>query len=130
MRKAHIHAPFQPGSHLTGDIGTEIKTLVARFEGNTLIIQIAGGKEILVLLSATGYIQIEFGTQSLLFHGIKVPKGPGTVHELAVRTHRLRIVSAIRVRAVTHQLRHQIFRSLCGSGGRRIVFRILGVLVA
>ena len=92
MRKTHVNTTFQPGGHFTGDIGTQVETLISGFEGNTLIIQITGREEILILLSASGYIEIKLRTQGLLFHSItpiKIPQRGSTVYKFTIRAYRL-----------------------------------------
>ncbi len=47
MGKTQVDASFQPGSHFTGHVRTKVETLVTGFECNTLIVQVAGRKEVL-----------------------------------------------------------------------------------
>jgi len=54
MCETQVDASLQPGSHLAGDIGTKIETLVTGFECNTFIIQVSGRKEILIRFSTSG----------------------------------------------------------------------------
>ena len=70
MGKTQVDASFQPGSHFTGHVRTKVETLVAGFEGDTFVIQISGGEEILIGFSTTGNTQIQFGTKRLLLHRV------------------------------------------------------------
>ena len=68
--ETQIDATLQPRSYFTGYIRTKIKTLVTGFEGYTFVIQVSGGKEILISFTATGNTQIQFRTERLLFHSV------------------------------------------------------------
>ena len=70
MGETQVDASFQPGSHFTGHVRTKVETLVAGFECNTFIVQVAGRKEVLISLSTTGNTQIQFGTKRLLLHRV------------------------------------------------------------
>ncbi len=70
MCETQVDTSLQPGSHLAGDIGTKVETLVAGFECNTFIVQVAGRKEVLISLSTTGNTQIQLCTKRLLLHGV------------------------------------------------------------
>ena len=70
MGETQIDATLQPRSYFTGYIRTKIKTLVTGFECYTFVIQVSGGKEILIGFTATGNTQIQFRTECLLFHSV------------------------------------------------------------
>ena len=53
MGETQIDATLQPRSYFTGYIRTKIKTLVTGFECYTFVIQVSGGKEILISFTAT-----------------------------------------------------------------------------
>ena len=130
---AHIHASTQPTGYFTGNVGAQVETLVTGLKRNAFVVQIAGREIVLVGLSASGDIHPYFRTQGLLFHfflPVHIPKRNSSVNQFAVCAHRLRIAGSVRIWAATHQLAHQIFRSLRCGCLRSIFVRIQSILIA
>jgi len=131
MGKTQIDTPFQPGSHFTGNVGADIETLIAGFKRNSFIIQITGREEILIGFTTTGNTQVQFRTECLLLHSIApigIPQRTCTLHQFAIRAHRLRILRTIRIGTASHQFGNQIFGGLRCSG-RRSIIRTSGIPV-